>query len=142
MVQMMPNGGRIRRVKTFFLGVVLNAIALWLTTIMLPSQVAIYPPGMAPLPFAITVFWVAIVFGVVNGTLGTVLRFLSFPLFILTLGIFALVLNALLLMLIAWLSTLIGSGLTVAGFWGAFWGSIVLSIVSWILGLIFRPRSA
>jgi putative membrane protein len=93
------------------------------------------------LPFALTVLWVAVVFGLVNGTLGAVLRFLSFPLFILTLGLFALVLNALLLMLIAWVSTLWGTGLTVDGFWGAFWGSIVLSLVSWILGLILRPRA-
>jgi putative membrane protein len=44
-------------------------------------------------------------------------------------------------MLIAWVSTLWGTGLTVDGFWGAFWGSIVLSLVSWILGLILRPRA-
>jgi putative membrane protein len=128
-------------VKSFFLSVVINAVALWLTTILLPAQVSIYPPGMALVPFALTVLWVAVVFGLVNGTLGTVLRFLSFPLFILTLGLFALVLNALLLMFIAWISTLIGAGLTVNGFGGAFWGSIVLSLVSWILGLILRPRA-
>lgn len=128
--------------KSFLLSVLVNGIALWLTTVLLPHEVSIYPPGLAPLPLALTVAWVALVFGVVNGTLGTVLRFLSFPLFILTLGIFALVLNALLLMLVAWLSTLFGSGLTVNGFWGAFWGSIVLSVVSWLLGLILRPRSA
>ena len=92
-------------------------------------------------PFALTVLWVSVIFGLVNGTLGTVLRFLSFPLFILTLGLFALVLNALLLMFIAWISTLLGAGLTVNGFWGAFWGSIVLSLVSWVLGLILRPRN-
>lgn len=127
--------------NSFFLSVVINAVALWLTTILLPAQVAIYPPGMVMVPFILTVLWVSIVFGLVNGTLGTVLRFLSFPLFILTLGLFALVLNALLLMFIAWVSTLIGAGLTVNGFAGAFWGSIVLSLVSWILGLILRPRA-
>ena len=128
-------------VKSFFLSVVINAIALWLTTILLPSHVSIYPAGMVMAPFALTVLWVAVIFGLVNGTLGTVLRFLSFPLFILTLGLFALVLNALLLMFIAWLSTLLGAGLSVDGFWGAFWGSIVLSLVSWVLGLILRPRT-
>jgi len=128
-------------VKSFFLSVVINAVALWLTTILLPTQVAIYPPGMVMAPFALTVLWVSVIFGLVNGTLGTVLRFLSFPLFILTLGLFALVLNALLLMFIAWISTLLGAGLTVNGFWGAFWGSIVLSLVSWVLGLILRPRN-
>ena len=126
--------------KSFFLSALINAIALWLTTVILPSEVSVYPPGMAAVPFALTLLWVAVVFGVVNGTLGTVLRFLSFPLFILTLGLFALILNALLLMFVAWLSTLIGSGLSVNGFWGAFWGSIILSIVSWLLGLILRPR--
>lgn len=127
--------------KSFALSVVINAIALWLTAVILPTQVAIYPPGMDALPFTLTVLWVALVFGVVNGTLGTVLRFLSFPLFILTLGLFALVLNALLLMFIAWVSNLWGTGLVVDGFWGAFWGSIVLSLVSWLLGLILRPRT-
>ena len=72
---------------------------------------------------------VAVVFGLVNGILGPVLRLLTLPLSILTLGLFMLVLNALLLGLCAWLVP----ALTIDGFWSAFIGAILIGLVSWVL---------
>jgi putative membrane protein len=76
-----------------------------------------------------------IVIGLVNATLGLVLKVLTFPLTLLTFGLFLLVINALMLQLA---SSLV-PGFYVASFWSAFFGAIVLSIVSMILRKVFTP---
>jgi putative membrane protein len=129
--------------KSLLLSTVINAIALWLTTVMLPDSLRIIPEDQQTLGYVLTLAFVAFIFGIVNGTIGRVLRFLAFPLFILTLGFMALVVNAFLLMFVAWLTQVLGFGygLQVDGFAGGFWAAIVLSIVSWLLGLILRPAA-
>jgi putative membrane protein len=126
--------------KSLLLSTVINAIALWLTTVLV-AGVAIVPANQQSLGYVLTLIFVAFVFGLVNGTIGRVLRFLAFPLFILTLGLLALVVNAFLLIFVAWLTQTLGFGfgLQVDSFGAGFWGAIVLSIVSWLLGVILRP---
>src|SRR3972149_223194 len=68
----------------------------------------------------------AIAVGLVNSTLGAILKFVTFPLIILTLGIFWLVINALMLELASWLSP----GFEVHSFGAAFLGAIVLALVN------------
>ena len=126
--------------RKFLLSTVINAIALWMTTILV-AGVTIVPEGQKTPGYLVTLIVTAIIFGVINGTVGTVIRFLAFPLYILTLGILALIVNALLLMLVSWFGTVFGFGLHVANFGAGFWGAIVLSIIAWILGLILRPAS-
>lgn len=87
----------------------------------------------------IRLFLVAAVFGVVNAVLKPLLSVLTCPLIILTLGLFALVVNALLLKVTGWLSTRWGLGFSVAGFWPAFWGGVVIGISSALL-LAVAPR--
>jgi len=70
-----------------------------------------------------------IVIGLINATIGLILKIVTFPLTILTLGIFWLVINALMLQMAAALVP----GFYIAGFLSAFFGAIVLSIVSTIL---------
>jgi putative membrane protein len=70
-----------------------------------------------------------IVIGLVNATIGFVLKILTFPLMLLTFGIFLLVINALMLQL----ASVLVPGFYVADFLSAFFGAIVLSIVSMIL---------
>ncbi len=129
--------------KSFSLSIVINAVALWLTTVLMPENLWIIPRDQQLLGHVLTLAFVALVFGVVNGTVGRILRFLAFPLFILTLGFMALVVNGLMLMFVAWLTQVFGFGygLEVSGFWGGFWAAIALSIISWILGLILRPAA-
>jgi putative membrane protein len=76
------------------------------------------------------VLLVALVFGVVNALLKPVLLILSFPFLLVTLGLFTVVINGALLMLTARLM----DGLAVTGFGAALLGSLVVSIVSVILG--------
>jgi putative membrane protein len=70
-----------------------------------------------------------IVIGLINATIGLILKIITIPLTILTLGIFWLIINALMLQLAA----AVVPGFYVAGFLSAFFGAIVLSIVSMIL---------
>ena len=74
-----------------------------------------------------------IIIGLINATLGFILKIITFPISILSFGLFLLVINALMLQLA---SALI-PGFYIAGFWSAFFGAIVLSIVSMILRSLF-----
>lgn len=70
-----------------------------------------------------------IVIGLVNATIGFILKILTIPLTVLTLGLFWLVINALMLQLAAALVP----GFYVSGFWSAFFGAIILSVVNMAL---------
>jgi putative membrane protein len=123
----------------FVIGVLVNAIALWLTTLIVSGvEVVPYAPG-GTTEIVFTYLLVALVFGVVNGIIGTAIRVVAFPLYILTLGLIALVVNALLLLLVAWISDLAGFGLIVDNFWWGVLGAFVLGLISWLIGLLVRP---
>lgn len=77
----------------------------------------------------------AFLLGIVNTVIRPLLIFLTFPLTVLTLGLFLFILNGLML----WLVSAMVRGFHVNGFWGAVIGSILISIVSWILSR-FIPR--
>jgi putative membrane protein len=83
-----------------------------------------------------TALVLAVVFGIVNITIKPLLVIITLPVNILTLGLFTFVINALLVLLV---STIV-KGFTVSGFWAALLFSIVLSVVSYILNVIFRTR--
>src|SRR5215470_12638907 len=78
----------------------------------------------------------AIVIGLINATLGLVLKILTFPLTLLTLGIFWFVINALMLEL----ASALVPGFHVQGFGAAFIGAIALSIVSSVLHWLIMPK--
>jgi putative membrane protein len=83
---------------------------------------------------------VALVFGIVNAFLKPLIKLLTCPLVILTLGLFTLVINAFLLWLTGVLSESLGLGFRVDGFWPAFWGGLVISIVSILLSVFLPDR--
>lgn len=123
----------------FLLRLVINAIALWLTTLIV-AGVHVLPFGSADtLAWVLTYLLVALIFGIVNGVIGTIVRVVAFPLYVLTFGLIALIVNALLLLLVAWISSLIGFGLVVDGFWWGVLGALVLGVLSWLIGLLLRP---
>lgn len=76
----------------------------------------------------------AIVLGVINTIIRPIILFFTLPITILTLGLFTLVINALLF----WITGHIVPGFEVHGFLAAFLGSIVVSLVSWILNLFIK----
>jgi putative membrane protein len=80
-----------------------------------------------------TYLWLALLFGIINAIVGTILRLLTLPLMVITLGLFALVINAFLLQILDWIS---GHFTIDHFFWTAIWGAIILAIVSVVLDLL------
>ena len=105
-----------------------NLIIHWLVSTVSLVIVAYLIPGIQ-LQGVGPALIAPIVIGLVNATVGFVVKIVTFPITILSLGLFLLVINALMLMFAAYLVP----GFAVAGFWSAFFGAIVLSIVSMIL---------
>jgi putative membrane protein len=121
------------------LRLLINAVALWLTTLILNPHVTIQPYDKGPVAFVLTLLLVAAIFGIVNAIIGGIVRVVALPLYILTLGLISLVVNGLLLLLAAWLSGLGGFGLHVENFgWGVL-GALVLGILAWLIGVVLRP---
>jgi putative membrane protein len=83
-----------------------------------------------------TLLAVGLIFGLINATLKPLIKVIGCAFYVLTLGLAALVVNGLLL----WLTSVIAGDLTlpfhVTGFWPAFWGAIVVGLVSWLLNLL------
>ncbi|WP_291050848.1 phage holin family protein [Herbiconiux sp.] len=125
--------------RRFLVSLIANAIALWLTTLIV-AGVKIDPIGDGgAFETVITYLLVALVFGIINGFVGSVIRVVAFPLYILTLGIISLFVNALLLWLVAVVTGWFGFGLTLESFWWTVLGALVLAILSAIIGAILRP---
>ncbi|MFF1876498.1 phage holin family protein [Leifsonia sp. NPDC058230] len=122
----------------FLLRLIINALALWFTTLIV-SGVTVRPYAPDELATILTYLLVALIFGVVNAIIGTVIRIVAFPLYVLTLGLISFIVNGLLLLLVAWISSLMGFGLFIDGFWWGVLGALVLSLIAWLLGLILRP---
>jgi putative membrane protein len=83
---------------------------------------------------------VALILGLVNALGRPLLRWLSCGVIVFTLGLFLLVINALLLLLAAWIARSLGVGFFVDGFVAALLGSLVISVVSFVLSLLFPER--
>jgi putative membrane protein len=86
------------------------------------------------------IIWLALISGLLNALVRPVLKFLTCPLIILTLGLFTIIINTALLMLTSWIGQSLGIGLAVDGFWTAVLGSLVISVVSIIMSVIFRDE--
>lgn len=105
---------------TLLLVWILNAVALLVVAYLLP--------GITVASFS-SALLAAVVLGLLNMLLKPVLQILTLPLTVVTLGLFLLVINALLF----WMAGSILKGFEVAGFWWAFIGAIVYSIVTSLL---------
>ncbi len=117
----------------------INAVALWLTTLLVSGvHVVPYAPG-GTLETVLTFLLLAVIFGVVNGVIGNLIRIVAFPLYILTLGLIALLVNGLLLLIVSGISSLLGFGLVVDTFWWGVLGALVLGLISWLIGILLRP---
>ncbi|TDN43920.1 putative membrane protein [Curtobacterium flaccumfaciens] len=123
----------------FLVRLVVNAVALWLTTLIV-SGVSVTPFGDGgTLATVLTYLLVAFVFGLVNAVIGTLIRIVAFPLYILTLGLISFVVNAILLLIVAGISDAFGFGLNVESFGWGIVGAFVLAVLAWLIGLFTRP---
>jgi len=78
----------------------------------------------------------AVVIGFINGTLGFLIKIVTFPFTIITFGIFLLVVNALMLMLAA----AVLPGFRVDGFGAAFWGGLVLGLLNMVIRWVLKEQ--
>lgn len=116
----------------FVLRLLINAAALW---------IAIYVvDGIDHRGTWWSLMFVALVFGVLNASVRPLLKVLSLPLLIVTLGLFIFVINGVMLLLTGWVSGLLDLGFHVSGFWAAFRGGLVVTIVSLLLSLFTGAR--
>ena len=111
---------------------VINAVALGVAAMLLPG---IRVDGGWQV-LAVT----ALIFGLVNALIRPLVTLLTCPLIILTLGLFTLVVNAGMLLLASWLAGLLDIGFAVDGFWPAFWGGLIISIVSAVLSMLLKDQ--
>jgi putative membrane protein len=88
----------------------------------------------------LTLIGVALVFGVVNAIVRPIANLLSLPLILLTLGLMIFVVNALMLLLTSWISGKLGLGFHVDGFWTALGGALVITVATWLLGLVLKDN--
>jgi putative membrane protein len=83
----------------------------------------------------------AVILGLVNAFVRPLLKLLTCPLILLTLGLFTLVINALTLLLSAWVANnFFHVGFVVDGFWPAFWGALIVSVVSVVLNVFIKDE--
>jgi putative membrane protein len=116
----------------FLIRFLTNAAALWVATRIVPGVV--FAGGWVPF------LAVALVLAAINATLRPLVKVLTCPLILLTLGLFALVVNGLMLWLTSAVSQSLGLGFHVTGFWAAFFGGLVISIVSTLVSMALGPR--
>ena len=119
---------------SILLRLLVNAAALWVATRLVP--------GISYTGDGVSLFGVALVFGVLNILIKPILFILTLPFFIVTLGLFTLVLNAVMLWLTGALSDSLGLGFHVNGFLPAFVGGLVVSLVSFVLSLFVKSDGA
>lgn len=124
--------------RRFLIRLLANAVALWLTTLILSQGLSVKPYEEGFVPTILTYLLLVVIFGIVNGIVGNFIKAVAFPIYVLTLGLAALVVNGLLLLLVGFISSIIGFGLIVNGLGWGILGAFVLGILSWGLGIIMR----
>jgi putative membrane protein len=122
----------------FLIRWLINAVALWVTTkIVSGIDVTTDNPGNQ----ALTILLVALIFGLVNAIIKPIVKLVGCVFYVLTLGLISFVVNALLFLLVDWLAGLLDLPFSIDGFWPAFWGAIVMGVVSWVLSLLVPDKA-
>ncbi len=116
----------------FILRWVINAIALF-AAVSLVSGINLQGSWTS-------ILWLALIFGLINAFLRPLLKLLTCPLIFLTLGLFTLLINTFLFWLTGQVGQTFGVGFTVAGFWPAFLGGLIVTVVSVIMSLILKDE--
>ena len=121
----------------FLLRVLVSAAALGVATWAVSG---ITLPAASGWSKAGTLLVVALIFGIINATLKPLIKVVGCAFYVLTLGLVALVVNGLLLWLTSWVAGKLSLPFHISGFWAAFWGAIIVGLVSWVLNLFIRDK--
>lgn len=130
----------------FLIRLVVNSLALAIAVWIIPGLTMVpyaegepIAVGGPSLELLLSYLFIALVFGLINGIVGNAIRIVAFPLYVITLGLIALVVNGVLLLLVNLVSTWLGFGLFVEDLYWGIIGALVLSLSSWIIGMLLRP---
>jgi putative membrane protein len=115
------------------LRILVAAAALGVATALLPG-IEVHTGSTASKIF--TVIVVALIVGVVNAVLKPIVKTIGCLFYVLTLGLIGLVVNGLLLWLSSWVAGKLSLPFHITGFWPAFWGAIIVSVVTGLLNLV------
>lgn len=116
----------------FLLRWLINSLAVWAAVNIVP--------GINWENDWVSVLALGLILTFVNGIVRPLAKFVGCLPIILTLGLFMLVINAFLFWLTGWIGTAFGVGFTVDGFWPAFLGGLVVSLVGIIMGIFLRDE--
>ncbi len=119
------------------LRLLITAAALFVATAVIPG---IQLLAGSTLEKVTTLVVVALIFGVVNAVLKPIVKTVGCVFYILTLGLIGLVVNALLFLLTSWVAGKLNEPFHITGFWPAFWGAIIVAVVSWLLSITLGER--
>jgi putative membrane protein len=136
MSQVSGRHGRIGAMR-IIVHVLITAAALAVATAVVPGIQLLAGTTLAK---AVTLIVVALIFGVVNAVLKPIIKTVGCVFYILTLGLIGLVVNALLFLLTSWVAGKLSEPFHITGFWPAFWGAIIVGVVSWVLGIVLGER--
>lgn len=117
----------------FLIRLVVNSVAIWLTSLLLSGVSLTESEGWDQL---LVVGVVGLIFTLVNLIVKPIVSLFALPLTIITLGLFTLVINALMLLLTSWLTSFTDWGLFVDGFWWALLAALIISIITGVLNAV------
>jgi len=109
-------------------GIILNALALWVTTLIVP--------GISFHGSVLTLLLAGAIWGLFNLIVRPIAVFISIPLLILTLGLFYFIMNGILL----WLASLIIPGYRVDGIVAGILGALLMTVINWAIGALFGKK--
>lgn len=124
-------------VVSLIIRVIANALALWVAVLLVDG---IDVSTQDTTSQVITFLVVGAIFGVVNAVIKPIVKTVGCLFYALTLGLIGLVVNALLFLLTEWIAGLFDVPFHVDGFWPAFWGAIVVTIVSWVVSMFLPDK--
>ncbi len=126
------------RVGAFLIKVAVNALAIWLATLVVPGVgIGAQQGETGTLENVLTFLAIGLIFGLVNAVIKPVLKVLSLPFYVVTLGLFAFLVNAFMLQITEWISEVTPLTFYIDEFfWDAVLAAIVVTFVSLILNLI------
>ena len=117
----------------FIFRMIINGVALYAAVALVPG---ITPENPNPVSY----IWLALIFGLLNALIKPILKLLTCPFILLTLGLFTLLINTAMFYATSWVGAQFNFGLYIDGFWSAFLGALVISVVSMIFEVIFRDE--
>jgi len=121
--------------RKFLIQILVNAVGLYVAFYLLKGTY-LFPSSES----WSSLLLLALIFGLVNAIIRPIFMTLGCPLILLTLGLGTLLINTLMFYLAGWIGNQFGVGFTVNGFIGALLGAIIVSLVSLLLGGLFKKE--